>query len=483
MNTNNNGKETKPDLSIAEVPPLPPEEAIEELSDVAVRILVGAEVFQNQHFNPRLVRLKLGGIEQILHKTDFDTAKWAADTVFRERISTARLQLMTQSLPYMLECRKWIRDLLKRFYENKLNKIQVIFLRGDNAGCGYWRMKLPAEFLKDEENNLSIHISDVEVQFDRLVKYDVIVVQRIFDFEQYYILEMLKEAGKKIIYDIDDDVFSVQNHNPCASIYNRFDSQLCIRRCLALADLVIVTSERLANALGVPNKSFVYPNSLDWDMLFAIKDKNKERKNKRIFWSGSNTHEQDFTECIGALVSIFEERNDVELMVMGSCPKVIQSSLSNYMDRIFYTPGMHTEGYFQFLRTMVDADIGIIPLENTIFNHSKSICKGLEYTVARLPIVASGCPPYTDVYENNKSAMLCKNEKEWYEAINILLENEEMREEMIRNARKTAVENFHLRKNAQMLGDVISRLGSDLLSARTEQKNHFESNHAKSQVV
>jgi glycosyltransferase involved in cell wall biosynthesis len=483
MNTDEKGKQIKPDLSMAEVAPLPPEDAIEELSDVAVRILVGAETFERQHFNPKLVRLKLGGIEQILHKTDFDLAKWAADTVYRERISVNRLELITKSLPYMLECRKWIRKLLSDYYNNKLNKVRVLFLRGDNSGCGYWRMKLPGEYLKDQENNLSVHISDVQVEFDKLIQYDVIVVQRIFDFEQYYTLQMLKEAGKKIIYEIDDDVFSIEGHNPAASIYNRFDSQLCIRHCLALADVVVVTSERLAHALDVPNKSFVYPNSLDWDMMFSMKSKDNTRERKRIFWSGSNTHNQDFVECISALVRIFEERDDVELMVMGSCPNIVRQSLSNYMDRVFYTPGMHTEAYFNYIRSEVDADVGIIPLQNTVFNHSKSVCKGLEFTVARLPIVTSNYAPYSDVYENGVSAMLCSNDEDWYKSITTLLENAEMREEMIRNARRMAAKKFNLRRNAEKLGDVISRLGSDLLTARNEQKNRSEASPVVVQAV
>ena len=332
-------------------------------------------------------------------------------------------------------------------------------------------MKLPAEFLKDESNNLSVHISDVEVSFDRLVQYDIIVVQRIFEFERYYILEMLKEAGKKIVYEIDDDVFSIEGHNPAATVYNRFDSQLCIRHCLNLADMVIVTSEKLAQALDVPNKGFIYPNSLDWDMMFSMLSKDTKKIRKRLFWSGSNTHNEDFRECISALAQLFAEREDIELQLMGACPAIVRQALSEYMDRVFYMPGIHTEGYFNYLRTRVDADIGIIPLQNTVFNHSKSVCKGLEFTTARLPIVTSAYPPYSDVYEHNKSAMLCSTDEEWYEAINTLLDNDKMREDMVRNARQMAVEKFHLRKNAAELGKALSHLGSDVIATRNAQRN------------
>jgi len=472
MRPKNTKNQEKADLSIAECAPMPPEEAIEELSDVAVRILLGAETSEAQHFNPRLVRLNLGGVQQVLHINDLQLAKWAADTAYREYITPCRLELMMRSLPYMLECRKWIHKLLANHYAKKDHELRVVFLRGDNAGCGYWRMKLPAEFLRDEDNGISVHISDVEINYETLVQYDVIVVQRIFEFESYYVLETLKNAGKKIIYEIDDDVFSIETHNPAARFYNRFDSQLCIRHCMALADAVLLTTERLADAFQLKEKAIVYPNSLDWDMLFALsahKDKNRERK--RIFWAGSNTHNEDFKVCISALQRIFAEREDVDFVLVGSCPPILKQCFEPFMDRFFFTPGMHVEAYFHFLRNNLDADIGIIPLTDSVFNHSKSVCKGLEYTLAQLPIVASAYPPYSDEYEHRKDAMLCSSEDDWYDALNELLENDTMRDELIKQARRKAAKKFNLRSNATQLGEDIKRVGADVVATRNAQKS------------
>ena len=120
---------------------------------------------------------------------------------------------------------------------------------------------------------------------------------------------------------------------------------------------------------------------------------------------------------------------------------------------------------------------------DSIFNHSKSICKGLEYTLARLPIVASNYAPYSDAFRHKESALLCKNDEEWYESITQLLENSDMREEMIRNARKMAAEKFNLRKNAKKLGDVIYDLGSEFLTARSERKSHSETGQEVAQTV
>ena len=341
-------------------------------------------------------------------------------------------------------------------------------------GCGYWRMKLPGEFLRDQDNDVSISISDIAIDYDQLSKYDVIVVQRVFDYEQYYVLSTLKAAGKKIIYEVDDDVFNVENHNPSAKIYNRFDAQLCMRHCLALADKVIVTSERLANALDIREKAIIYPNSLDWDKLFYISKKDEREGRKRIFWAGSNTHDEDFKVVMPALTRIFQEREDVELYIVGSIPPIVKYTLADYMDRVIFVPGMHTEAYFQYLRFHLDADIGIVPLQNTVFNHSKSICKGLEYTLARLPIVASGHPPYSDVFEHGKDALLCSNDEEWYNSIKSLLENSKMREQLVTEARKKAVEKFHLRKNAEALGNEISRLANSLINSRISKRNQSQ---------
>jgi len=463
-------KRRKPDLTMAEMAPLPPEDAIEELSDIAVRILCGAEIYEGQQFNSKMIKLSIGGLDQIVHTDDLLIAKWAADKAHREYIKPGHLELMVKSLPYMLKCRKWIRQNLLDHYSKEDSKIRVLFLRGDNSGCGYWRIKLPGEYLREYEDKISVHISDLEIEYDKLVQYDTIVVQRVLDFEQYLILSSLKQAGIKIIYEIDDDVFNVESHNPAAVIFNRFDTKLCIEHCLDIADAVIVTSERLAKALEIEEKAIIYPNSLDWSIMFSTGYKDPEKQKTRLFWSGSNTHNEDFKVCINALTRIFAERDDVELFIMGGCPESLAKSMQPFMDRILVCQGMHTEAYFNYLQFNLDADIGLIPLTNSIFNYSKSTCKGLEYTLAGIPIIASDYPPYSDVYENEKDALLCRNEEDWYEKINILLENKKMRDELIKNARKKAVEKFNLRKNATRLGEEIIKISSDVLSNRNSQK-------------
>jgi len=460
----------KPDITMAEVSPMPPEEAVEELSDIAVRILCGAEVQEAQDFNEKMIRLSIGGTHQVVHRDDLLIAKWAADKTFREFIKPGHLELMVRSLPYMLQARKWIHNIIQQHYSGQDSKTRVLFLRGDNTGCGYWRIKLPGEMIRNnEDNNMLVHISDLHVEFDKLVQYDIIVVQRMFDFDQYLILDSLKAAGKKIIYEIDDDVFNVAPHNPAAAIFNRFDTKLCIRQCLNLADAVIVTTERLAKALNVEHKAIIYPNSLDWDTIFYTKHKEVNER-IRLFWSGSNIHNEDFSVCIPALMRIFSERDDVELLIMGGFPEVLAQAMQPFMDRVSIAQGMHTEAYFSYLQHNLEADIGLIPLTNSIFNESKSTCKGLEYTLARMPIIASNYPPYSDTYENNKDALLCSDEEDWYKAINTLLEDKEMREELIKNARKKAAEKFNLRKNAFQLGKKISEIGLDLITNRNQQK-------------
>jgi glycosyltransferase involved in cell wall biosynthesis len=467
----------KPDVTMAEMAPLPPEDAVEELSDIAVRILCGAEIFEGQNFNSKMIRLSIGGMEQVIHQDDLLIAKWAADKTFREFIKPGHLELMVKSLPYMLECRKWIRSVILDHYSNLDSKTRVLFLRGDNTGCGYWRVKLPGDFLKScEDSNMIVHVSDLQIEYDKLVQYDVIVVQRVFDFDQYLILDSLKAAGKKIIYEIDDDVFNVAAHNPAAVIFNRFDTKLCIKQCLNLADAVIVTTERLAAALGVQDKAIVYPNSLDWDTIFYSTKKETSQDKIRLFWAGSNTHNEDFKVCLPALIRIFTERDDVELMIMGGCPEIIVKGMECFMDRIHICQGMHTEAYFNYMQNNLEADIGIIPLANTVFNHGKSTCKGLEYTLARIPFVASNYPPYSDTYENNEDALLCSDEDEWYDAITTLLENREMREELIKKARKKAAEKFNLRRNAYKLGQQISEIGLDVVTNRNLQKTGLLNN-------
>jgi glycosyltransferase involved in cell wall biosynthesis len=452
------------DRARLEVSRLTPEQATNELADISVWLYLGAAVESNYHFNKSLVRVAINDRETKLHVLDYDLAKQVADRIqdyFRLNGNMSQ-QLVASSPPHVLEARhfasRWIKEHYDKLYSGKAS---LVMLPADNQGCGLWRMRLPAScWSNDPDLPFVVSLSDLALTYEEMLQYDIVVVQRLTDYNQWKVLKTLKEAGKKIVYEIDDDLFSVEPSNPAHAVCGRDDVRHSVRSCLDLADLVIVTTKELADALSVTHKAVVYPNSVDPCMFSVLRD--PPARAPRLFWAGSNTHDDDFRTVLLPLISLMRKHSKLELVVLGGLPKTLQQVLDEEDEqlccRISTQAFMRPELYLKALSGGVNADIGLIPLKDTIFNRSKSSVKALEYTIAGLPVVAANVVPYNLVYTHEKDALLCSNKKQWTDAIESLLESPEKRRRLVTAARELACEHFNIKNNAATLAAALSKL-------------------------
>jgi len=444
------------DRARLEPPRLTPESAADDLSDIAVWLSVGAQVECNHHFNKKIVKVSLNERGAALHVDDFALAEAASVHVLNQFQMTGILpNFLAASVPHALEARRIAFQYLKhKISQEQTGLKQLIMMPGDTGGCGLWRIRLPGSWIRTLRRDTFVtNISDLSIVFDDLMKYDVIVVQRMSDYDQWRTLSALKKAGKKIVYEIDDDLFSIESHNPAYEDYSRDDVKFTVRSCLELADLVLVTTAELAEALGVKDKAFIYPNSVDPSGFSSFKP--RENRAPRLFWAGSNTHDEDFRLIIQPLIALMKKREDLELVIMGSVPRTLQKALDEADEtlakRVGVQPFMRPEVYLQSLMGGIKADVGLIPLRDSVFNRSKSTVKALEYTIAGIPIVASNVAPYNLVYSDPKDAFLCDTKQEWTDAIETLLDNPEVGSQLVVAAQRLARERFNINVEADKL--------------------------------
>ena len=78
--------------------------------------------------------------------------------------------------------------------DERAGKYGIIMLK-DQGGCGYWRMVLPARNM--DRNGLYIDVTGSAVDFDHLLEYDTIFVQRIHNWDSVSVLQRLKEGGNE----------------------------------------------------------------------------------------------------------------------------------------------------------------------------------------------------------------------------------------------------------------------------------------------
>jgi len=293
---------------------------------------------------------------------------------------------------------------------------KIVMLK-DKGGAGYWRMVLPARYLgrelepvvnpSDSEpgqtrtNSVRIDVTGASVKFDYLLEYDVVYVQRLHDWESYYVLEKLKKAGRRIVYDMDDDIFSLTPDNPAFHVISR-DNQQAAVACMKMADVVTTTTNVLQNRLAQVLDGIwpeVIPNALDVDDgWLPTPSTGSPDEIRRIFWQGSATHAEDWQVCIEAVDHIMKEYRNVHLVILGFLPPVVIERLNNpcWKGRVEHLGFNDAETYFQIVKH-VRADVGIAPLAPKPFNEAKCLVGDTMVVTEHM-----GCVPISEVERGDR---------------------------------------------------------------------------------
>jgi len=433
------------------VAPLPPEAKRRDLPYAAVRLLLGANVHYRYGGDDGAVCVEMGAQRQVLHQEDYDEASGLARRLQVEWVGSLGLHgdlcCPTNALKAHEIASKW----MARDGGDK----RLLMLK-DTSGSGWWRMVVPAKHF--EMDGWACDVTSGQVPFENLLEYDTIFVQRVHDWESYYVLEKARRAGKRLVYDIDDDLFNIPKDNPAHKLITR-DEQMAAMACMRLADVVTTTTEVLASRLeGELGETdiVVIPNALDVADGWQEPGLGSPDGAKRIFWQGSATHAADWDLCLGPIRRIMTEREDVRLVILGFLPPQVaaEAGAPHFKGRIEYLGFSAPETYYQLIHH-VRAEVGIAPLRSTPFSMAKSSIKFLEFTLMGIPTVASDCAPYDGVIDDGKDGFLVDGEDEWHEALTRCLDRTNKRIDMVRAARRKVAATMDVRKTAKAWTEVL----------------------------
>lgn len=316
----------------------------------------------------------------------------------------------------------------------------------DSDGTGFYRCELPARY--------SQTIAGVGMKLPADIdSYDVVIGQRVSNRGASIGWQRLKAAGKRLIFEIDDDLFSIDRESNRKG-FDFFTDPETRRRLLhniALADLVITSTPYLAGVMAELNPNvIVRPNCVDAKWLIASRSVNERTT---IGWAGSSTHAMDFQAVSGPLRRFLRQNSSVDLHLMG------QAYLTG--PQIRHTPWV--AGVEQYMAA-VDFDIGIAPLKPHPFNRSKSYLKCLEMGSLGIPVVATDYGPYADFVEHGVTGFLVRYDHQWGQFLRMLVEDEAMRLEMGAAARKQAAD-FTIQKNVHRWDEAILELAAAVAAA------------------
>lgn len=313
-------------------------------------------------------------------------------------------------------------------------------------------------------------------------EYDLVVLHRLAHWDGMDpIIERLRAKSVPVIFDTDDLVFSEEAVNDIQEFRNcppqgrnaYIDSIRNMAATLRLCTGALVSTEPLQLAVHriAPHVPvWVNRNALSNIMVAqadTLQHTYKRAKSELVrlgYFSGTFTHEADFSVCCEAVAHILRDCPQARLILAGRVQ--VPTLLAPLLDRVQifpYVPWRELPGL------LLQADINLAPLEKqNEFTGCKSELKYLEAGVLGIPTIASPVGGYVSGIVNGQTGFLCDSRSEWEVTLSALIEQPLLREIVGGRARQDVLEKHVTTVRSTSLGSIIDDIFRDVqrLSAK-----------------
>ena len=282
-----------------------------------------------------------------------------------------------------------------------------------------------------------------------------------------------RQLGKRVIYDTDDLVFDerpdrlppfTRHYSPKALRWHR-DFAYRNGRALELSDAAIVSTERLRDSILdlFPEKPvYLHRNAASRrfvelvDTIRATYVKPKSDVVRIAYVSGSKTHQDDFAECVRPLRRLLQAYPHVRLMAVGHID--IPAEVKDLAAQVEAVPPVP---WYQVPLCYGMVDINLAPLElNNLFTESKSELKYFEPALMEIPTAASDIAPFRVGITQGETGFLCANEDQWYDALERLVLDADLRARIGRAARADVLARYTTETRSQNLKLILDQIAT-----------------------
>lgn len=279
-----------------------------------------------------------------------------------------------------------------------------------NPVCSPYRLEIPGKALVNCEGiKVTCLTSFGQAEYKAVIhEADIVIVQRLaLSPQTQQILDGFRQAGKLIVYEIDDDLIHLNPESRYAKQapagYGQ-SIQACIRACHA----VQCSTSRLAERIkAFHTEVAVLPNQLDHVAPFI--EKAQRGDPVIVGYAAGQDHHLDWLaireEYNRAVAELESDGVKMETWIIGD--QDIYESLSTTNKRFF--PLLPRMKYLQFLRNL---NISLCPLADNFFNQSKSDVKYLESAASSSAVLASRVV-YGDTVVPGETGALFANAQEF----------------------------------------------------------------------
>ena len=314
-----------------------------------------------------------------------------------------------------------------RFNELKKNdgRKKILYLKNefDNSTFRYrcYNFKQSLEF---SNKYCIVYFNSDEIRkiFSNLDNVSLVVLQRAsFNIDILNLVNYARKHKICVVYDMDDLFYNVDHAiSYIGHIGRRYDLDnvhLYIGYAMAhglmaeKCDYFISTTKFLKNELenDYEKNGFVIPNFLNNEQIkeseFIINNR-KEESDKFVigYFSGSDSHRNDFRIIDNAILYLMEKYDNIYLKIVGFME--LDNRFNQYKDngRLIFK---ELVPYQELQYEIGEVDLNVVPLSENRFNKAKSELKFFEAGIVKVPSCVSVNNVYDDIISDFENGVLC----------------------------------------------------------------------------
>lgn len=297
---------------------------------------------------------------------------------------------------------------------------------------------------------------------------DVVVFHRPDDPKKLELARLLRQQGKKIVFDNDDTYkddggFKFNKYLDKERLEKNLGTiNETIDKFIREADLVTTSTQFLADEYKKLNPNvIVLPNCVD--PFYFDEHKVNQSDDVRFAINGSVGVTSDFEHAYNIINRTYNEPNVHWLfwsLPINREDKIVHElyyeeykKLDEMIEgkKITWYPFVNMEIYFDQMNEM-EIDVMVIPRADNYFNRCKSNLKFLETAMFEIPCIAQGFPdgqsPYQQDPEDAEYMIIANSEDEFVDHVKQLSKDRAKIRELGKKARKYVEEKYSIENNA-----------------------------------
>ena len=305
---------------------------------------------------------------------------------------------------------------------------------------------------------------------------DIVLAVRSTDLITTRLAKQCKKSGKLFAYLIDDNLFL---HRVDEFFKRRRIGEL--RRILNETDVVFTGNEYLFQYICKQSKGtkrwIKIDTAVEKEEIIKRKFEETGKKIKKLVYYSSDGSFYEFMVILEPIIKKISEKIypiQIELYLLG-IPKETFSKETIGTCKVKLIPHMGLEDFRNFMINE-KFDVGLAPLKNNDdLRKCKYFNKYMEFSTAAIPGVYANCSPYTMVVNDGENGFLCRTAEEWEMAIESLLTNVEIQQQIVDNAQEMLKTNFSLQVIEKTLIDQFP----EILSYQSSHKEKIDMGFVK----